>query len=459
MMLGKSQCARPGWASIITPLLIVVAVSFCLAPFARATDYDRRTPVVQAVEKSGTAVVNIRTEKIAKQRVSPFYGFNDSFFDEFFKGMNPARTFRTQSLGSGVIIDPRGYILTNGHVIEKASRIYVALPGATRELEATLVGIDRRIDLAVLKVKGDREFPYLPLGNSDDLMVGETVIAIGNPLGLGHSITTGIVSAPWRRISMGEGMSIFIQTDALINPGNSGGPLLNINGELIGINTAIAKQAQGIGFAIPVETIKRILGDLIEKGKVRRSYLGIIPYLIHHEESGIRSELGVLVGAVDDGSPAAQAGISKNDVIVSIDGIRVSSGNELFSLLEGYSPGSTMNILLVRNQENMEISLHLGELASGYGLRYAASVFGFTVADSRSGVVVVDVSPATAAERVGIRGGDLIIEVEGVKVPDLDVFASVIEKIMGREPFRVLVGRGRRGYYVELPDDYRGEPL
>ncbi len=445
---------------VVSTVILLLAVLSMVCRPAEAKTYDRRTPVVEAVEKSESAVVNIRTEKIIKQRVSPYFGFNDSFFNDFFKRMAPSRTFRTQSLGSGVIVDPRGYILTNAHVIEKASGIYVAQPGAAREMEASLVGLDRRIDLAVLKVESDTPLPYLPLGRSDDLMVGETVIAIGNPLGLGHSITTGIVSAPWRRIPMGEGsLSIFIQTDALINPGNSGGPLLNINGELIGINTAIARQAQGIGFAIPAQTIKRILDDLIEKGDVRRAYLGVIPRFIQRDDNGVRSATGVLVKDVDRGSPADRGGIRKNDIIVSLDGIRVSSGNELFSLLESYAPGSEMKVLLVRDRQPVEMSVSLDEMQSGYGLQYAAGVFGFSVADSSSGVMVVEVLPGMAAERVGIRSGDLIVEIEGVKLADLDAFAAVIEKMMGREPHRFLIGRGRRGYYVELPDDYRGGTL
>ena len=210
--------------------LLLSALFIACLQTGSAMSYSRRTPVVEAVEKVGSAVVNIRTERIVKRR-SAFFGFNDPFFDQFFRDLAPPQVYKTQSLGSGVIIDPKGYILTNAHVIQKASRIFVALPDSRKELEAELVGKAERVDLAVLKILEEREYPSLSPGSSSDLLVGETVIAIGNPLGLGHSVTTGVVSAPRRRIPMADkSFSVFIQTDALINPGNSGGPLLNING-------------------------------------------------------------------------------------------------------------------------------------------------------------------------------------------------------------------------------------
>ena len=188
--------------SFIRTLLIAGLILLYSQPAAAV---DRRTPVVEAIAKAGPAVVNIRTEKVIKRRAaSSLFGFNDPFFEEFFRGFSPPRTFKTQSLGSGVIIDPHGYVLTNAHVIEKASKIYVALPDSPKELEATLVGQTERLDIAVLKINSDRTFPHLAPGRSDDLLIGETVIAIGNPLGLGHSVTTGIVSAQRRRIPIAD---------------------------------------------------------------------------------------------------------------------------------------------------------------------------------------------------------------------------------------------------------------
>ena len=233
-------------------VILRLILLFCL-PFPLFNTYvfaaERITPVVSAVAASRDAVVNIRTEKVIHRNRGDFFGFGDSIFDQFFRNMMPLGDHKTESLGSGVIIDSEGHILTNAHVVDKASRIFIALADRGPELEAHLVGQDKRIDLAVLKFSEEGSYPFLTPGTSEDLMLGETVIAIGNPLGLGHSITTGIISSTKRRIQSGDRFtSVFIQTDALINPGNSGGPLININGELIGINTAIARQAQGIGF-------------------------------------------------------------------------------------------------------------------------------------------------------------------------------------------------------------------
>lgn len=320
--------------------VLLLLVTFALP----AVGQDRHTPIVQAVAKAGPAVVNIRTEQIVKRRTTPFFGFSDPFFEQFFHNYGTTRTYKTQALGSGVIIDAKGYVLTNAHVIDKASRIFVALPGERRELEASLIGKAPRLDVAVVKINRKGPYPALQPGRSDDLLLGETVIAIGNPLGLGHSVTTGIVSAAHRRLAVDEThTSFFIQTDALINPGNSGGPLLNINGELIGINTAIIQQAQGIGFSIPIDMVKRILPSLLANGKVPRAYLGLTV-----EELGKQAtdDLGggVLVREVEKGSPAAKAGLRFGDVLSSIDGVDLDSPTDFFSLLETFVPGNTITV-------------------------------------------------------------------------------------------------------------------
>jgi len=232
----EARGARRETRTYIRNLLLVSLLGLCVTDVVA---HDRRTAVVETVAEAGPAVVNIRTEQIVQRRSSPFFGFGDSFFDEFFNQFAPSRSYRTQALGSGAIIDPRGILVTNAHVVEKASKIYVALPGERKEREAVLVGIDPATDLAVIKVEAESPLPYLEFAAADDLLLGETVIAIGNPLGLENSVTTGVISAPRRRLPDGDGgVSVFIQTDALINPGNSGGPLLDINGRLIGINTA-----------------------------------------------------------------------------------------------------------------------------------------------------------------------------------------------------------------------------
>jgi serine protease Do len=430
-------------------LLSVLLLSFA---FSCQATHERRSAVVEAVDKAGPAVVNIRTEQIVKRRSSPFFGFADPFFEEFFRDLAPPRIYRTQSLGSGVIIDPRGYILTNAHVIEKASKIYAALPHRKKELEAKLVGLDERIDLAVIKIEGRQTFPFLPPARSDDLMVGETVVAIGNPLGLGHSITTGVVSAPRRRIPMGEGIfSVFIQTDALINPGNSGGPLININGELIGINTAIARQAQGIGFAIPIDTVKRVLSDLMEFGCVRRAFLGVISGPVGQAFTKARGEGGVLVDALETGSPAAVAGLKVGDVILALDDILVASPAEFLSLLRTYTPEDLVRVSLLRGTELREVAVRLDAIPKGYGLKYGERVFGLAVVDTKEGIIVSAITPGSAADKAGIRSGDLVAELAGERLKNAEDYARVIESQIGQEPLRFLIVRGSRGYYVDLP--------
>ncbi len=431
---------------ICSPLLIL------LVSAAGVEAAQRRTAVVEAVEKAGPAVVNIRTEQIVQRRASPFFGLHDPFFEEFFRGLAPPRTFRTQSLGSGVIIDNRGHILTNAHVIAKASRIFVALGDQSREFEAKLVGMDERIDLAVLRIEGAEPFPFLPPGRSDDLLVGETVIAIGNPLGLGHSITTGVVSASRRRIPTGEGtFSMFIQTDALINPGNSGGPLINIRGELIGINTAIARQAQGIGFAIPIDTARRVLNELIEFGRIRQAFLGVVPGPVGQAFVRGRGEGGVLVNAVEPGSPAAAAGIRTADVLLTLDDVTVTSPSELLSLLRTYTPADRVRLALLRGTERRQVEVPLAAMPTDYGLRYAERVFGLVLADSAAGLSVARVKPGSAAEKAGVRPGDRVAEVAGERLRSREEFAGLVENLIGIEPLRFLIVRGNRGYYVDLP--------
>ncbi len=355
-------------------LVLMVMFSFCSSGYTA----ERKTPVVLAVAKARDAVVNIRTEKIVQRRSRPLFGFGDSIFDQFFRDMLPPRSYKTQSLGSGVIIDSSGHILTNAHVVDKASKIFIALSDNQPELEAKLIGKDNRIDLAILKIIKKGRYPFLPPGHSDDLLLGETIIAIGNPLGLGHSITTGIVSSLKRRIQVDRvHSSVFIQTDALINPGNSGGPLININGELIGINTAIARQAQGIGFSIPIDTAKRVMGDLIKYGRVRRGFLGLDVGPVSPAFVKSAGESGVLVEEVEDNSPADKSGLVPADVILSVDGVIVASPEEFNSLLQTYTPGSKVDFVLLRGMKRLDKTVELTPLPPGYLLSYTRRVFGF----------------------------------------------------------------------------------
>jgi serine protease Do len=432
-------------------LISAVLLGIFLLP-GRGLAADRRTPVVVAIEKAGPAVVNIRTEQIVKRQGSPFFGFGDSMFDDFFRNFAPPQVYKTQSLGSGVIIDPRGYVLTNAHVIEQASKIFVAVPGRAKELAGELVGSDERLDLAVVRIQGKERFPYLTPARSDDLLLGETVIAIGNPLGLGHSVTTGVVSATSRRLPMGGVVvGYFIQTDALINPGNSGGPLLNINGALIGINTAIARQAQGIGFSIPIDLAKRVAGDLIGHGRRRPVWLGVIPGVVNAPLARSRGVGGVLVTEVEPGSPASAAGVQPADVILALDGEAVESPAEMLQLISSYTPEDRFRLHLLRGERELDVTVALVPLPTGYGLRYGVRVFGFRVTDGKEGVTVAAVTPGSPADKIGLKPGDLVAEVGGQRLAATHDLGAYFKDHLGELPQKFLFVRGDRGYYIDLP--------
>ncbi|MDA3903765.1 MAG: trypsin-like peptidase domain-containing protein [Desulfuromusa sp.] len=429
-------------------LLLIILASFCQSSFAA----ERRTPIVDAVAKARDAVVNIRTEKLVQRRSSPFFGFGDSIFDQFFQDMLPPRSYKTQSLGSGVIIDVEGHILTNAHVVDKASKIYIALSDQQLELEAELIGKDSRIDLAILKIVKPGKYPFLPPARSDDLMLGETIIAIGNPLGLGHSITTGIISSLQRRVQIDQQYSsVFIQSDALINPGNSGGPLININGELIGINTAIARKAQGIGFSVPIDTAKRVLGDLIEHGRVRRGFLGVLVGTVSPSFVLSYGEGGVLIEDIHPQSPAQKAGLLEADVVLAIDNIPVSSPEQYHSLLQTYTPDDSLNFSLLRGLQQLKKTVVLTSLPEGYELAYTRRVFGFELLHGKSGLLIDKVIADSAAQRVGVQRGDQIIKVDDVKVETLPEYKRAIESRLGRRPLTFTVVRDNVGYLIELP--------
>lgn len=435
-----------------TTLTILSLVVVCCVMASPLRAYERRTAVVDTVAKAGPAVVNIRTEQVVQRRSSPFFGFGDSFFDEFFNQFATTRSYRTQSLGSGAIIDSRGYVVTNAHVVEKASKIYVALPGERQEREADLVGLDPATDLAVVKVVTDQSLPCLPFAEDDGLLLGETVIAIGNPLGLENSVTTGVVSAPKRRLPDGGGaVAVFIQTDALINPGNSGGPLLDINGRLIGVNTAIAEQAQGIGFAIPVKVVRRVVDDLVAHGRLRTAYAGILAGEISRNMVKSRGSGGALVTEVDDDSPAARAGIQVADVILEVDGVQIDSASEYLALLRTYPPGAKVVLTALRGVNELNIELRLAELPTGYAMDYFERVFGLTVAEDRQGIVIVRVLSNSPAAKIELRPGDRITEVEGGEVATLAGLVNRIEETLGRLPLRFTLFRGQRGYLIEMP--------
>ena len=443
-----------------------ILIIFLFGSVTWAENDNRRTPIVKAVERVGASVVNINTEEVAPAVRNPFRDSRNPFFDHFFKEFFPSRDNNRRSLGSGVIIHPEGYILTNEHVVSKATIIKVTLIDK-REFDARLVGADIKSDLAVIKIETNENLPHISLGRSDDLMIGETVIAIGNPFGLQHTVTTGIISALHRSIKGGENRVYrgFIQLDASINPGNSGGPLLNIEGSLIGINTAIFKQAEGIGFAIPINKAKRIINDLIRYGKVRRGWLGISVQSITKEMLSffnIERVRGVVVTRIMERSPGARAGLKRGDVILSLENIEVNDKTDYSERVSTYPLGNTINMGILRGGKVESVSLKVSLLPASRVADYVKIWLGFTVNKiqqslvrryrlvTSQGVVVTSVTPNSVSDKIGVQSGDIIRQVNQVKIENEKDFRAAMVEVAGRDSFLILVQRGQNGYYVTL---------
>ena len=443
-----------------------ILIIFLFGSVTWAENDNRRTPIVKAVERVGASVVNINTEEVAPAVRNPFRDSRNPFFDHFFKEFFPSRDNNRRSLGSGVIIHPEGYILTNEHVVSKATIIKVTLIDK-REFDARLVGADIKSDLAVIKIETNENLPHISLGRSDDLMIGETVIAIGNPFGLQHTVTTGIISALHRSIKGGGNRVYrgFIQLDASINPGNSGGPLLNIEGSLIGINTAIFKQAEGIGFAIPINKAKRIINDLIRYGKVRRGWLGVSVQSITKEMLSffnIERVRGVVVTHIMERSPGARAGLKRGDVILSLENIEVNDKTDYSERVSTYPLGNTINMGILRGGKVESVSLKVSLLPASRVADYVKIWLGFTVNKiqqslvrryrlvTSQGVVVTSVTPNSVSDKIGVQSGDIIRQVNQVKIENEKDFRAAMVEVAGRDSVLILVQRGQNGYYVTL---------
>jgi Do/DeqQ family serine protease len=429
----------------------------------------RRDAVVKAVEEASPAVVNISTEQLIRRNINPFSPFaNDPFFDQFFEHFFEPRyeeKYTQKSLGSGVIFDKSGYILTNWHVVEKASRIKVILINE-KVYEAKLIGSSPELDLAVLKIETPHELPTIKIGDSDNLMIGEKVIAIGNPFGLSHTVTTGVISAVSRSLKVGEMVyRDFIQTDASINPGNSGGPLLNIDGELIGINTAIYGQgAQGIGFAIPINKAKRVVDDLIRYGEISPVWVGIqvqelVPDLARY--LGYPGEGGVLVKKVEPESPAQKAGIEKTDIITSIGNEKVRTTRDFWEILREYTPNDKILFIIFRKGRKLSISIKAEEFPVSKAEEFAFNLLGIEVKERFSpihnrrttpkGIVITGVKANSRAYRIGIKPGDLILQINETTINSLDDFRKAIANIFQKKNVLLLIKRGLYGYYLTIP--------
>jgi Do/DeqQ family serine protease len=448
---------------------LILLFAFKIPTPGAYVDEIRITPVVKAVEKSKAAVVSISTHEQVYERANPFSSFgSDPFFDRFFKDFYDNRyqnkSVRTH-LGSGVIIDSRGYVLTNWHVVEKASSVTIST-SEDKEFEAALIGADPKSDLAVLLIDASNQFLQIPFGDSENLLIGETVIAIGNPFGLSHTVTTGVVSALHRSIKTDDQVyENFIQTDASINPGNSGGPLLNIKGELIGINTAIYGQAEGIGFAIPISTAKRIVDDLLEYGEVHPPWLGIsVQNLTSNvsEHLGYKGNHGAIISDIFPGSPAQKSGLKTADIIISISGQKIKSKTTYKRVLRLYTAGDVIKIDLYRQGKVKTFSIRAIEFPVKFVDALFWDGFGIEVIDnnrqvarnyglySSSGVVISRLNPKGQAYQKGLRPGDIIIKVQASPIQNHNEFKKQIVKNIHRESVVFLVQRGQYGYYVNF---------
>jgi serine protease Do len=390
----------------------------------------------------------------------------EEFFERFFGGENPQREFRRRSLGSGFIINREGYIVTNNHVVENASDIKVSLSDK-EEYDAKVIGRDPRTDVALIKIEAKKDLPTVSLGDSSKLRVGEWVMAIGNPFGLGHTVTTGIVSAKGRIIGAGP-YDDFIQTDASINPGNSGGPLFNVNGEVVGINTAIVATGQGIGFAIPVNVAKDLLIPLRERGRVVRGWLGVQVQAITPELAksfGLERERGALVADVMPDTPAEKAGIERGDIIVEFNGRKIEEMNDLPRLVASTPPNAEVPVKLLRKGQEKMVQAKVAELkeervAAGGGTLEES--LGMTVQEltpeiARSlrvtetkGLVVTNVDEGSPADEAGIRQGDVIVEVNQRKVESLRDYRAALGRVGSADSLLLLVRRGGNVLYIAL---------
>ena len=441
VLLALSLSCKPAAESQPTPRQVRPA----LPPTVSA---QRRTPIVVVAHNVLPSVVNIQTEATIRRRsVDPFL---DPF--GFFGG---GREQTSQSLGSGFVWLSDGIIVTNNHVVEGASRITVNFSDGTL-LPARVLGVDPDSDLAVLRVDG-KNFVAAPIGTSADLMIGESVIAVGNPFGLSGTVTTGVLSALGRSVpseTQGRTYTDFIQTDASINPGNSGGPLLNIEGRVIGINVAIYAQAQNIGFAIPVDRAKKVIQDLLRFGEVHSAWIGAVTATLTPEEAkrrGENTQRGAIVVRVFDDSPASRAGVRAGDIITAVAGKSVDSREAFSTYTSTLASGQNVSLTIDRDGAAQTAQVRPADPPADLGLRMLREVAGLTVADERRAVVIDNVTSGTRAAEIGLQAGDLIVGVNGVEVTSTRDANTQLLRGAERSSIVLSVARGRYVYNLTFP--------
>jgi serine protease Do len=461
-------------------VLLIVFLGIFVMPQAGCQSKRAGTEVIgfpqsfaDLAERVNPAVVNIRTTAVLKIPGNPFrqfFGPEEGPFGDFFHhffGNVPDREMKQQSLGSGFIIDKDGYILTNNHVVEGAQEIKVKLADG-REFKAKVVGRDSKTDLALIKISSlFKNLPVLPLGDSDTIRVGDWVIAIGNPFGLGHTVTQGIISATGRVIGSGP-YDDFLQTDAPINPGNSGGPLIDMKGEVIGINSAIIASGQGIGFAIPSNLAKNVASQLREKGKVVRGWIGVTIQSVTPEIAqsfGLKEAKGALVADVVPEGPAQKAGIKRGDVIIAFNGNNIKNSTDLPRIVAETPVGKTVDVRIIRDKKETVIKMTIEEMTEqrmAEARLHPLSDIGMRVENitpalrselgirDRSGVVVTNVTPGGPADDAGIQPGDVIKEVNHQQVRNLSEYDSAMGRTEEGKPLLFLMKRGGRTFYISI---------
>jgi len=479
----------PRTGTITTHAIIAIVSSFLLlAPFIGHA--KETTPGVELLDRSAKAftsvvkdvqpaVVHVKVTSTVNANSEYEQFFNNPFFERFFgpqyRFQEPQpRQRKQQGAGSGFIIDKEGHILTNNHVVDKADKITVTLSNKT-EVEAKLIGTDPKSDVALIKIDVDFDLPTVELGDSNALEVGEWVIAIGNPFGLDQTVTVGVVSAKGRsRVGINE-YENFIQTDAAINPGNSGGPLLNIHGQVVGINSALYSRTggyMGIGFAIPINMAKYINEQLMKDGTVTRGYLGVGIQDVNEalaESFGLDKAGGVLITEVQDDTPASKGGVKSQDVIVKLDGAEIADTQELRNRVAQTIPGTTVTLSVIRDGQPVELKVEIGEQPSDFGVAGSTvpsqnplSSFGLVVQEltpdlaeqlgykDRQGLVISEVDPNGAAAEAGLQPGYLIEEVQKVKVSSLAELQEVMQQSGTENRVLLRVRAGQSSRYIVL---------
>ncbi len=443
-------------------LWLALVCSFPSQPvaFAASSREARMTPVVSAVRAVAPAVVNITSARTVERRAGRGLFFEDDFFRQFFGpgfGPMPGQPQRQtqESLGSGVIIDgDKGLVLTNAHVIAGGTSIKARLLDG-RVLDATLVGSDPDFDVAVLRLNtGGKPLPQAAMGDSSDIMIGETAIAIGNPFGYTNTVTTGVISAVGRALKHEGGTyADLIQTDTAINPGNSGGPLVNLAGEVIGINMAIQAGAEGIGFAIPINKARRVVAQIVHGGHVSPAWLGVSGQDVDARTAryfGLERPRGVLVTEVAPGSAAEKAGLRPGDLITTLGGTELDDKDQYLGVLRTSPTGQPLELVVLRGREKKRLSVEPTAFTDREAATVAGQRWGLSVAFTQGGVTVAGVAPGSPAAKLGLRPGDALVQIGGEKLKGQKEFTRAVYVNRMHRAVLIMIERGGRGYYARM---------